>query len=59
VLADWLEDRSDAAADARADAVRRVLRWREAVRDARAEEVPDDGRRWTGVASRSPGPGVV
>jgi uncharacterized protein (TIGR02996 family) len=38
VLADWLEERGDA----RADAVRRVLRWRAAVSAARAEEVPDD-----------------
>jgi hypothetical protein len=38
MLADWLEDHGDT----RADAVRRVLRWRAAERDTRAEEVPDD-----------------
>jgi hypothetical protein len=38
VLADWLEDHGDARA-----AVRRLFRWREAVRGARAEEVLDDG----------------
>jgi uncharacterized protein (TIGR02996 family) len=38
VLADWLEEHDDD----RADAVRRVLRWRALVSAARAEEVPDD-----------------
>jgi hypothetical protein len=38
VLADWLEERGDA----RADAARRVLRWRALVSVARAEEIPDD-----------------
>ena len=38
VLSDWLEEHGDA----RADAVRRVLRWRALVAAARAEEVPDD-----------------
>jgi uncharacterized protein (TIGR02996 family) len=38
VLADWLEEHDDA----RADAVRSVLRWRALVSSARAEEVPDD-----------------
>jgi hypothetical protein len=38
VLGDWLEEHEDA----RADAVRRALRWRALVSAARAEEVPDD-----------------
>jgi hypothetical protein len=38
VLGDWLEEHDDA----RADAVRRVLRWRALVSAASAEEVPDD-----------------
>jgi uncharacterized protein (TIGR02996 family) len=38
VLADWLEERGDA----RADALRGVLRWRALVSAARPEEVPDD-----------------
>jgi hypothetical protein len=38
VLGDWLEEHDDA----RADAVRRVLRWRALVSAARPEGVPDD-----------------
>jgi uncharacterized protein (TIGR02996 family) len=38
VLSDWLEEHGDA----RADALRRVLRWRALVSAARPEEVPDD-----------------
>src|SRR5262245_52603187 len=38
VLGDWLEEHDDA----RADAVRSVLRWRALVSAARPEEVPDD-----------------
>jgi uncharacterized protein (TIGR02996 family) len=38
VLSDWLEERGDA----RADAVRCILRWRALASPARAEEVPDD-----------------
>jgi hypothetical protein len=38
VLSDWLEEHDDD----RADAVRRVPRWRAAVSAVRAEEVPDD-----------------
>ena len=38
VLGNWLEEHGDA----RADAARRILRWRALVSVARAEEVPDD-----------------
>jgi hypothetical protein len=45
VLSDWLEERGDA----RADAVRRVLRWRALVSAARPEEVPDDGEDYAAL----------
>src|SRR5262249_38325137 len=45
VLADWLEERGDA----RADAVRRVPRWRAAVSAARPEEIPNDSEDIAGL----------
>jgi hypothetical protein len=50
VLGDWLEEHGDA----RADAVRRVLRWRAAVSAARPEEVPNDSEDLAAVGLRLP-----